>query len=139
MSVIENIIQWLYGFPEIGAAERITPDMLEAGDMSLAALPEDSVIAYMSGDRDVTMYALFRVRQASRTHAERLDAQAFMDALSRWVWARNLAGDLPRLDGGREAQSVRVSQSPYMLETNGGEAVYQIGIELNYIDEGGIP
>lgn len=136
MSAIESIIQWLYGFPEIGAAERITPDMLEEGDMSLAALPEDSVTAYMDGTRDITMYAMFRVRQSGRTHGERMDAQAFMDALSRWVWAGNLAGDLPRLDGGREAQSVRVSQSPYMLETDGGEAVYQIGIEMNYIDEG---
>lgn len=135
MSVIESLIAWLHECPGLDEAERITPDMLEEGDMSLAALPEDNVREYVDGSRDITLYALFRVRQDSRTHGQRLSAQAFMDELSRWVWQRTLARELPVLDAGRQAQSVRVSQSPSLLETNGRDAIYQIGLELNYIEQ----
>ena len=50
------------------------------------------------------------------------------------MWRRNLRRDLPEGDARTQFQSVTVSQSPYMLETDGDEAVFQFSLEINYIE-----
>ena len=43
-AVMNQVIAWLAGFEGVEGAQRVTPDILEDGDMSLSDLPEDSVV-----------------------------------------------------------------------------------------------
>ena len=136
-AVMNRVMDWLSGFEGVSDAQRVTPDILEDGDMSLSDLPEDSTLVYMDGTRDITAYALFRLRHGVKTHGERVEAQELLDTFEREVWQKNLRRELPESDATTQFQSVTVSQSPYMLETNGDEAVFQFGLEINYIDTTG--
>ena len=60
--------------------------------------------------------------------------QELLDTFEREVWRRNLRRDLPEGDARTQFQSVTVSQSPYMLETDGDTAVFQFSLEINYIE-----
>lgn len=132
-AVMNQVIAWLAGFKGVEGAQRVTPDLLEDGDMSLSDLPEDSVTIYVGGTRDVTAYAMFRLRHGVKTHGERMEAQELLDTFEREVWRRNLRRDLPEGDARTQFQSVTVSQSPYMLETDGDTAVFQFSLEINYV------
>ena len=83
-AVMNQVIKGVEG------AQRVTPDLLEDGDMSLSDLPEDSVTIYVDGTRDVTAYAMFRLRHGVKTHGERMEAQELLDTFEREVWRRNL-------------------------------------------------
>lgn len=133
-AVMNQVIAWLAGFEGVAGAQRVTPDLLEDGDMSLTDLPEDSVTVYVDGTRDVTAYAMFRLRHGVKTHGERMEAQEVLSAFEREIWEKNLKRDLPKGIKGVDFQSVTISQSPYMLETDGDEAVFQFGLEINYIE-----
>lgn len=133
-AVMNQVIAWLAGFKGVEGAQRVTPDLLEDGDISLSDLPEDSVTIYVDGTRDVTAYAMFRLRHGVKTHGERMEAQELLDTFEREVWRRNLRRDLPEGDARTQFQSVTVSQSPYMLETDGDTAVFQFSLEINYIE-----
>lgn len=134
-AAINQVLSWLAGFEGAQGAQRVTPDLLQDGDMSLTLLPEDETQTYVDGTRDITAYALFRLRRGVKTHGERMEAQALLAAFEREVWQRNLRRDLPLGDARRRFQSVTVSQSPYMLETDGDTAVFQFGLAINYIEQ----
>lgn len=133
-AVMNRVMEWLSGFEGVSDAQRVTPDILEDGDMSLSDLPEDSTLVYMDGTRDITAYALFRLRHGVKTHGERMEAQEVLSAFEREIWEKNLKRDLPKGIKGVDFQSVTISQSPYMLETDGDEAVFQFSLEINYIE-----
>lgn len=115
-AVMNQVMAWLAGFEGVEGAQRVTPDLLDDGDMSLSDLPEDSVTIYVDGTRDVTAYAMFRLRHGVKTHGERMEAQELLDTFEREVWRRNLRRDLPEGDARTQFQSVTISQSPYMLD-----------------------
>lgn len=88
---------------------------------------------YVDGTRDVTAYAMFRLRHGVKTHGERHGGAGAAGYIEREVWRRNLRRDLPEGDARTQFQSVTVSQSPYMLETDGDTAVFQFSLEINYV------
>lgn len=129
---MNQVLVWLAGFEGVVGVQRITPDLLEDGDMSLTDLPEDSVTVYVYGTRDITAYGTLRLRHRVKTHGDRVKAQELLDTFERKVWRRNLRRDLPKGDARTQFQSVTVSQSLYMLETDGDTAVFQFSLEINY-------
>lgn len=52
-AVMNQVIAWLAGFEGVEGAQRITPDLLEDGDMSLSDLPEDSMTIYVEDRKSV--------------------------------------------------------------------------------------
>lgn len=137
MSITDRITTWLSTFEEIGQAERITPDLLGGDDLSLGMLPDDSVSYYLNGERDITKYLLFRIRLQTLSHGDRKEANKLCESIANTVWQKNLHGDLPTLDANCHAQSIGISQPPYLLTTSGKDGVYQMGLVLNYIETRG--
>lgn len=137
MTVGESVIQWLYGFGDIEASERIETDQLggEAGSYGLYKQPTKDVTDFIDGSRDVTEYYYLLAREASGADASRVANQAWMDALEAWVREQSRAGTLPQLDGGRTCNGVAVSVSAYMSDAaESGTAEYQITVSINYTE-----
>lgn len=136
-AVMNHVMAWLVEFDGVSGVQRVTPDIIEGDDASISDLPQDNVEVYINGDRDITSYVMFRIRHGVKTHGERIEAQEMLSSFENEVWQKNLARDLPVGDKNIEFQRVSISESPYMLETDGDDAVFQLSLEVNYIDRNG--
>lgn len=137
MTTGESIIQWLYGFGDIEAGERIETDQLdgEAGSYGLFRQPTKNVTTFIDGSRDVAEYYYLLARQSVKAEASRVSNQAWAESLEQWVRAQSLAGNLPKLDGGRVCYAADVTVSAYMSgAAESGTAEYQITVCINYTE-----
>lgn len=133
-SISESIILWLTGYSGITSAEKVDTDQVgeEAVSLGLLKAPGRNETIFVDGSKEVTAYYLFRARRAAQQDNMRIDNQEWLEALESWVWGCNFTRTFPQLSGGRQCQSVRVSQSSYVLEAGETEITYQIGLEINY-------
>ncbi len=138
MTVSKALINWLYGFGDIAIDEEISTEQLaaQAEAYGLYKDQQTSIHCYVDGTRDVTAYYLLLARQPAQAERQRQDAQAWLEGLERWVRQKSMAGELPELQHGRECQRVGVSGSFTMQDASTGDAVYQLTLEINYIDKG---
>ncbi len=137
MTVSQALIQWLYGFGSITVDESIDTDTLAANAAAygLYKTPQKTVIPYVDGSRDVTAYYTFCVRQRANQDVKRRNNQEWMEGLETWVRARQLKRELPVLTSGRDCQTVFIANSFTMQDAEKDEAVYQLTIAVNYIEQ----
>ena len=136
-TVSQAIIQWLYGFGDIAIDESIDTNQLQAmaNAYGLYKTPQTAVTPYANGARDVTAYYLFMGRQRSQTEPERKASEAWLEGLELWVRQQNMGRHLPELAPGMSCQAVGIANAATMQYQESGEAVYQLTISINYIDE----
>lgn len=136
-TVSQAIIQWLYGFGDISIDESIDTNQLQAMSSAygLYKTPQTIINTYVDGSRDVTVYYLFMVRQRSQTEPERKASDAWLEGLELWVRQQAITGNLPDLGPGISCQTVKVANVATMQYQESGDAVYQLSIAINYIDE----
>ena len=137
MTVGESIISWLYTFGNIEVSAIIETDQLdsEAGSYALYKEPTKTVTPYLDGSLDVTERYYFLVRQNSKLNASRVENQAWLESLERWVTTQNRARNLPVLDDERDCWGVGVAVSAYMAEAETDTAAYQMSVEIYYIEK----
>ena len=135
-SVAESLVTWLLGYSGIASAERVDTDQVgdEAVSMGVLKAPGRNVTTFTDGSKDVTAYFLFRAKRAGQEDEMRVDNQEWLEGLETWVREQSIARSLPSLSGGRECESVAVSESAYLLEATDAEIVYQIGLEVSYYE-----
>ena len=135
-TVSQALVTWLYTQGTISINDNIDTDQLAANAAAygLYKSPETTVKNYLNGDRDVTAYYQFLVRQKSARDATRQSNQAWLEALEQWVWLQNAAGNLPTLGGNRTCNSVLVATSFFAQESDEHDAVYQLVLAVNYTE-----
>lgn len=137
MTVAEALKNWLYTFENIELDDRINTDKLDSEPESYGLFKQanQEVVTFVNGTRDITDYFTFLARQSTKAESSRLDNAEWMEALERWVYKKNLAGELPTLDNGRICNRVAVTVGGYMLENENLEtAQYQLSILINYTE-----
>lgn len=136
-TVSQAIIKWLHGFESISIDEDIDTNQLQAmaNAYGLYKTPQTVVIPYVDGTRDVTAYYLFMARQRAQSETERKNSEGWLETLESWVLRQNRERNLPVLEIGLACQSIRVANVPSMQYLESGEAVFQLTISINYIDE----
>lgn len=137
MTVAEALKNWLYTFENIELDDRINTDKLDSEPESYGLFKQanQEVITFVNGTRDITDYFTFLARQSTKAESSRLDNAEWMETLERWVYKKNLAGELPTLDNGRTCNRVAVTVGGYMLENENLEtAQYQLSILINYTE-----
>ena len=136
MSVSEAIIQWLYTNTTIDIDKSIDTDQLaaEAAAYGLYKTPQTVVVPYVNGDRDITAYYSFLVRQKSSQEATRKRSQAWLEDLETWVRTQNRSRVLPVLGENRECHSVGIANSYTLHDANEKDAVYHLSLAINYTE-----
>lgn len=138
MTVGQAIVNWLYTFGniEINPAIVIETDQLDsdAGSYGLYKQATKSTTPYIDGSSDNSEYYYLMVRQPSKTNAVRVDNQAWMEELERWIYEQNIKRNLPELDAPKDCYGISVSVSGYMMETETDTAAYQISLKIDYTE-----
>lgn len=142
MTIIDNLYDYLKTCPAF-AEVRLDIDCLQSK-------PEHYSLDSIAGDRIVKQYLdgstvrrqLFAI--SSRANygpdlAQQRENLEVFEALENWLAGQDALGVLPRLGTKRSARSLSVLSTPYPIEadegSDGGQARYQIQMELIYLQE----
>lgn len=136
MSVSEAIIQWLYTNTTLEIDKNIDTDQLaaEAAAYGLYKTPQTVVVPYVNGDRNITAYYSFLVRQKSIQEATRKRSQAWLEDLETWVRTQNRSRALPVLGENRECHSVGIANSYALQDASEKDGVYHLSFSINYTE-----
>ena len=138
MTIGQSIVEWLYTFGniEINPAIIIETDQLDSGADSYGLYKQATrtTTPYIDGTSDNSEFYYLMVRQSSKTNTARIDNQAWMEQLERWIYEQNIDRNLPRLDSPRDCYGISVSVSGYMMETETDTAAYQISLKIDYTE-----
>ena len=137
MTISESIIQWLYTNGTIQIDERINTEKLDGSAVaySLSKVPQNLVNKFIDGSERRTQYYMFFVRQSTQIESERISNDKFLENLEDWVWMQNKNRNFPILDNKRTCESIGVSSTYYLYETEEEEGVYSLTIQIVYRKE----
>ena len=132
-SVAESLVTWLLTYSGISEVET---DQVgeEATSMGVIKAPGRNVQNFVNGDKEVTAYFLFRARRSAQMDDMRVNNQEWLEAFETWVREQSFARSVPTLTNGRSCQSVGVSESAYLLQSEESDIIYQIGLEIVYYE-----
>lgn len=106
-------------------------------EYAIEVLPCDPVLKrYVGGDTVRQYLFAFGSREYySQERLQNIENSAFYERFSNWVEKQNLAGNLPELPEGMEAQELKVLSSGYLFDGSMSNARYQIQLQLKYYKE----
>lgn len=138
MTISESVVEWLKGYEGgFELTDAITTDLLDCTPEAYGIFkaPGGHETVFINGDRDVIVNYLFLARQPSQTDGLRQKAHAWLDGLEQWIRIKDMRRQLPALNGSRTCCRVRIANTYAAEEQNDAETVYQIGLEIDYIEE----
>lgn len=139
MTIGQSLVNWLMEFGDIEQSDAvIMTDELESetGSIGLYKQPNKVIEPFINGSRDVTEYYYLMARRPAKDERSRAVNQEWMESLEAWVRQRNMARNLPTLDGNRECIGIEISVGAYMssMDEAGRTAEYQISIAIKYME-----
>ena len=136
MTVIESLKQYFETYaPDINV---LGVDFLgdSIGSMVIEAVPCDPIVTeYLDGSTERQFLFVIGGREFySEEVWQGIENAGVYEQLQNWLMQQTRGGVLPVLDGGREATSLSVTSSAYILESDepGSNARYQIQCRLTY-------
>ncbi|MBE5867987.1 MAG: hypothetical protein E7293_03390 [Lachnospiraceae bacterium] len=138
MTVSEAIIHWLKGFKldMYEGLEKIDTDQQSSrvDSFSLVRAPVQNVEEYLSGNKAYTDHYTFQARLPNQSNEDRIDNNTFGEALERWVWEKDVAGEFPAIPDA-EVISVSITTPFYVGKTEDNNFLYQMTIAIKYEKE----
>lgn len=142
-TMIAAMREWLKGCPLIaeeqdatGAAFRIEGLEEEATAFSIEDTPANPVLTeYISGRDMVRNYLFLSRREYGETDVLTIQNSGFFEQLADWVMEQDDCGSLPDLSGcghGKEAQSISVASTGYIVTDGSGSCKMQMQLRLVY-------
>lgn len=134
MTIAESLIEWLMEFNEDGKQmERIDVDRQSAEVESYSLIKEPTVNSTKNvlGDETVTVHHTLMARLADQTNTDRIENNAFGEAMEEWIEEKNDRGDYPALTKGKVVE-VRVTTPFFVGRTETNNSVYQMTVALKY-------
>lgn len=113
-----------------------TNHMAEGSDQyGLFKSPSRDVKEFNDSSYEITEYYQFLARQRAVSKSERKEADEWLEDLTYWVDDFPLKYSFPELDKNREVIGLVITGSPYPMEADDKEAMYQISLSITYIRE----
>lgn len=134
MTIAESLINWLMEFNEDGKRmERIDVDRQSAEVESYSLIKEPTVNSTKNilGDETVTVHHTLMARLADQTNTDRIENNAFGEAMEDWIEEKNDRRDYPVLTKGKVV-GVRVTTPFFIGRTETNNSVYQMTVALKY-------
>lgn len=134
MTVVEAVIEWLMGFNEDGRKmDKIDVDKQSAEVESYALIKEPVTNSKKNvlGDEEVTVHYTLMARLANNTDPDRIDNNAFGEAMESWIEEKNRRREYPKLSKGN-VTDVRVTTPFIVGRTDKNNSVYQMTVALKY-------
>ena len=142
-TTIDALRAWLKTCPliaqeqeETGAAFRIAGLDEDATAFSIEDSPGDPIVTeYLSGWDMAKNFLFLSRRDYGETDVLNIQSSGFFEQLADWVMEQNVCGHLPDLSGcrkGKEAQSIEVTSSGFIVTSAAGSCKMQMQLRLTY-------
>ena len=134
MTIAESLIEWLMEFNEDGKRmERIDVDRQSAEVESYSLIKEPTVNSTKNilGDETVTVHHTLMARLADQTNTDRIENNAFGEAMEEWIKEKNDCKEYPVLTKGNVVE-IRVTTPFFVGRTETNNSVYQMTVALKY-------
>lgn len=133
MTISAYIVNLLKNYEGI---EIDTNHMADGSDQyGLFKSPSRDIKDFNDGTYQITEYYQFLARQSGVSKSERKEADEWLEELAYWIDDLTYYYSLPELDKNRQVTGVSITGSPYPMEANDKEAMYQILLSITYTRE----
>lgn len=113
-----------------------TNHMSEGADKyGLFKSPSRDVKNFNDSSYQITEYYQFFARQSAVSRSERKEADEWLEELAYWVDDLPYNYSYPALDKNRRVTGLAITGSPYPMEADDKETLYQIMLSITYIRE----
>lgn len=137
MTIAESLIEWLMEFNEDGKSMKsIDVDRQSAEVESYSLLKEPTVNSTKNvlGDETVTIHYTLMARLASNTNTDRIENNAFGEAMEEWIEKKENSKEYPSISKGKVTE-IKVTTPFFMGRTETNNSVYQMTVALKYEKE----
>lgn len=134
MTVAEAVIKWLMEFNEDGRKmDKIDVDKQSAEVESYSLIKEPVVNSKKNvmGEETVTAHYTLMARLANNTDPDRIDNNAFGEAMESWIEEKNKRREYPGIPKGNVVD-VRVTTPFFAGRTETNNSVYQMTVALKH-------
>lgn len=133
MTISAYIVNLLKNYEGI---EIDTNHMADGSDQyGLFKSPSRDIRDFNDGTYQITEYYQFLARQSGVSKSERKEADEWLEELAYWIDDLTYYYSLPELDKNRQVTGVSITGSPYPMEANDKDAMYQILLSITYTRE----
>lgn len=134
MTVSEALIKWLMEFNEDGRRMKSIDVDKQSAEVESYALVKEPVVnskKNVQGDEEVTVHYTLMARLANNTNPDRIDNNAFGEAMEGWIEEKNRRREYPDIPKGNVLE-VRVTTPFFAGRTETNNSVYQMTVALKY-------
>lgn len=97
--------------------------------------PSRNLKDLLDGSYEITEHYQFNARQKTVSESERKEADEWLEELTYWADDYSLNKEFPELDNGRRVVGFSITGSPYPMEANDKETLYQMALSITYVRE----
>ena len=133
MTISAYIVNLLKNYEGI---EIDTNHMADGSDQyGLFKSPSRDIRNFNDSSYQITEYYQFLARQSCVSKSERKEADEWLEDLAYWIDDFPYNYRFPPLDKNREVTGISITGSPYPMEADDKETMYQILLSITYIRE----
>ena len=97
--------------------------------------PSRDIKNFNDSSYEVTEYYQFLARQKTISHSQRKESDEWLEDLTYWIDDLPYNYSFPPLDNNRKVTGLSIGGSPYPMEAEDKETMYQIMLSITYIRE----
>lgn len=97
--------------------------------------PGRDVKSFNDESYQITEHYQFLARQKTLSGAERKEADEWLENLTYWVDDFPFIYNFPKLDGNRKVNELSITGSPYPMQAEDKETLYQLTLSITYTRE----
>lgn len=134
MTIAESLIKWLLEFNEDGRKmEKIDVDRQSAEVESYSLIKEPVInrTTNVLGEETLTAHYTLMARLADNTNTDRIENNAFGEAMEEWIEEKNDRREYPAISKGKVLE-VKVTTPFFVGRTETNNSVYQMTVALRY-------
>lgn len=133
MTISEYIVNLLMHYEDI---EIDTNHVKDGSDQyGLFKSPSRDTEEYNDSSYKVTEYYQFLARQPVVSKSERKMADEWLENLTYWIDDFPFTYKFPELDGNREVIGISLTGSPYPMEADDKDTMFQMTLSITYLRE----
>ena len=133
MTISQYIVNLLKNYEGI---EIDTNHVQEGSDKyGLFKSPSRNIKNFTDGSYEVTEYYQFVARQTSLSKSERKEADEWSEDLTYWADDFSFNYEFPKLDKNRTVTGFSITGSPYPMEVDDNETLYDLSLSIVYLRE----
>lgn len=97
--------------------------------------PNRDIKNFNDSSYEITEYYQFLARQKAVSTSERKESDEWLEDLTYWIDDFPYNYSFPNIDGNRKVTGLSITGSPYPMEAENKETMYQIMLSITYIRE----